>query len=134
MSTVVFMSSEHVSRMNDLLGSSPDVREACAALDRDYTIAYELHDGPDGGIVHWVLAFERGTGARFSLEPARTADLTYVGDWTAAIRTTRAARAGKTSDQDAFELRGDSSVPDRIADAYRAAQRVATIESDLPSV
>ncbi|WP_308819398.1 hypothetical protein [Pseudonocardia alni] len=128
------MSSEHVSRMNDLLASSPDVRESCAALDRDYTIAYELHDGPDGGTVHWVLAFERGTGARFSLVPARTADLTYVGAWTAAIRTTRAARAGATSDEDTFELRGDPSVPGRIADAYRVAQRVATIESELPDV
>ncbi|BBG03892.1 MULTISPECIES: hypothetical protein [Pseudonocardia] len=133
MFTVVFMSSEHVSRMNNLLGSSPDVREACAALDRDYTIAYELHDGPDGGTVHWVLAFDRGTGARFSLEPVRTADLTYVGDWAAAIRTARAARAGEVTGADAFELRGDPSVPDRIADAYRTAQRVATIESELPS-
>ncbi|WP_224388330.1 hypothetical protein [Pseudonocardia sp. ICBG1293] len=134
MSTVVFMSGEHVVRMNDLLRRSPDVREACAALDRDYTIAYELHDAPDGGTVYWVLAFERGTGARFSLEPSGTADLTYVGGWRAAIRAARAARAGRTSDEDPFELRGDPSVPARIAGAYRVAQRVATIGTELPDV
>ncbi|WIV54052.1 S9 family peptidase [Amycolatopsis nalaikhensis] len=132
MSDLVFMSHEHVARMNELLAASDEVLAACAALDRDYEIAYELSGGPDG-TAHWVLRFDRRSGARFSLEPPRDADLTYFGDWTEVIRGSRAARSGEPVEAN-LTTAGDVSVTERVADAYATAQRVATIPTEFPDV
>lgn len=132
MSALVFMSREHVDRMNDLLAGSADVLAACADLDREYEIVYELRNGPDG-TVYWVLRFDRASGARFSLNRTQNADLTYVGDWAEVIRSSRAARNGERVEP-SLEVRGDPSVTDRVGTAYAAAQRVATIPVEFPGV
>ncbi|WP_134669484.1 MULTISPECIES: hypothetical protein [unclassified Amycolatopsis] len=128
----MFMSPEHVARMNELLAASAEVRAACADLDRDCEIAYELSDGPSG-TVHWVLRFDRGLGARFSLEPSPRADITYFGDWADVIRTSRAAHAGEPVEENLTES-GDASVLERVAHAYATARRVATVPVEFPDV
>ena len=129
---VEFMSPAHVDRMNELLAASQEVAGACAGLDRDYVVAYELTDGP-GGTVHWVLRFDRVDGARFSLAPPPYPDLTYVGDWASTIRGARAVRDG-TGDEPWLETRGDPSVIEHVAVAYATAQRTATVEVEFPDV
>ena len=125
-----FMSPEHVRQMNRLLGASADVAAACAALDRDYVLAYELKDGPHG-TAHWVLRFDRSLGASFSLEPPVSSDVTYVGDWSAMVRAAWAAREGVALDPE-VQVRGDSSALASIADAFTAAQTVATVPVEFP--
>lgn len=68
MHTPVFMSDEHVERMNELLAQDAEVMAECRALDRDYVIAYALADGPKG-TVYWVFHLQRAAGASFSLDP-----------------------------------------------------------------
>lgn len=127
-----FMSPGHVGRMNELLAASQDVAGACAGLDRDYVVAYELTGGPEG-TVHWVLRFDRVHGARFSLAPPPHADLTHVGDWASTIRAARAVR-DSAGDEPRLEMRGDPSVLEYVAVAYAAAQRTATVEVEFPDL
>lgn len=127
-----FMSREHVQQMNRLLEESSEVAAACRALERDYVVAYELSDGPDGA-VFWVMRFDRRTGVKFSLAPPQDADVTYVGDWAEAIQAGRAAREGR-SFEPSMQLRGDTSVLATVADAYAAAQQAATVPVQFPDV
>ncbi|RII20474.1 hypothetical protein DSC45_04540 [Streptomyces sp. YIM 130001] len=130
MSKPDFMSPEHVRQMNRLLGASADVAAACAALDRDYVLTYELSDGPHG-TEHWVMRFDRRLGVSFSLESPPASDVTYVGDWSAVVRAAGAAREGVALDP-AIRVRGDSSVLAHVADAFTAAQTVATVPVEFP--
>ncbi|GAB3378050.1 hypothetical protein [Amycolatopsis echigonensis] len=133
MADLIFMSQEHIDRMNELLGDSAEVAAACARLDRDYAIAYELSDGP-GGTVYWTLRFDREAGASFSLEPPVHADVTYLSDWAEAIRFSRAAREGAQAAEPVLETRGDPSVTERVAEAYSVAQSTATLPTVFPEV
>ncbi|WP_051166591.1 hypothetical protein [Amycolatopsis orientalis] len=133
MAELIFMSREHVDRMNELLGGSAEVASACAQLDRDYTITYELSDGP-GGAVYWTLRLDPKAGASFSLEPPVHADLTYVTDWAETILYSRASRDGGQATEPVIETRGDPSVTQRVAKAYSAAQKAATIPTVFPEV
>jgi len=130
MAPLIFMSPEHVARMNELLAESASVRDACAELDRDYEIAGELRDGPEG-TVHWVIRLDRKYGASMSLDPPRAADLTYLGDWSTTIREAKAAREGRRSGP-IYDLRGDPTTMTRVSKAYAAAQAVATIRTEFP--
>lgn len=49
---VLFMSSEHVAVMNQLLAGSAEVREVSAKLLGEVVLQYELTDGPGGEIVY----------------------------------------------------------------------------------
>lgn len=130
MTSLIFMSPEHVRRMNELLAESDLVLEACAKLDRNFEIAYELKGGPDG-TVYWILDFGPSAGAAFSLAAPNAADLTFLGNWAETIRDSKAFRDGE-GDEPAFEIHGDSTVLTRTEDALRAAQAVATVPVDFP--
>lgn len=130
MSRPVFMSPEHVERMNQLLAQSAEVLSACAALDRDYELAYELSDGPEG-TVYWVLRFDRRKGAAFSLVRPRDADVTFLGNWREVINASQRTRDDGEPPPE-LDTRGDASALDRVAAAYEAAQRAATIASTFP--
>lgn len=132
MSDLIFMSREHVDRMNELLDESAEVASACARLDRDYSIVYQLRDGPRG-TVHWTLLFDRDAGASFSLEPPVRADVTFVSGWAEMIRYSRATRDGEAVDEPQLEVRGDPSVTECVAEAYAAAQEAATIRTEFPA-
>ncbi|MFD9949895.1 hypothetical protein ACFWYW_29585 [Nonomuraea sp. NPDC059023] len=132
MSTPVYMSHEHIEQMNDLLARSDEVAAACAELDRDYVIAYELGDGP-GGTVFWVLSFDRITGARFSLDEPAHADVTFAGDWRRLVRAGQAHRQGTEVDP-AVEVRGDPGVLDAVSPAMAVARRAATVDVEFPEV
>jgi hypothetical protein len=130
MKSLIFMSPEHVSRMNELLAESDLVLEACAELDRGFEIAYELEGGPDG-TVYWVLEFSPDAGAMFSLAPPNAADLTFFGNWAETIRSSKAVRDGD-GEEPVFEMHGDSTVLTRTEGAFRAAQSAATVPVEFP--
>ncbi|WP_236790859.1 hypothetical protein [Amycolatopsis sp. GM8] len=133
MTELIFMSREHIDRMNELLGESAEVASACARLDRDYSLTYELLDGPDG-TVYWTMRFDREQGASFSLEPPAHADATFVSEWAATIRYSRAARNGEQVTEPILEVRGDPSVTEIVAEAFSAAHKAATIPTVFPEV
>lgn len=133
MTTPVFMSPEHVRAMNEILAESSAVRAACAELDHDYAMCYELHDGPGGRTVYWAMTFGPDTGVRMSLEKPDRADLTYVGDWARLVRASAAQRRGERHDPD-VAVHGDPEIPGKVAAAFTAAQRVATIDVVFPDL
>ncbi|MBP2367501.1 hypothetical protein JOF36_003197 [Pseudonocardia parietis] len=96
MSTVRFMSPEHIAAMNALLEDAPAVRAECARLPRPRVVSYALTDGPDGQVVHWTMTFS--DTIRFSLEKASAPDVRFVGDWARMIRATSAGRDGTQVD------------------------------------
>lgn len=78
MSRPVFMSVDHVERMNAILRDEPSVRAACRDLDRSYAFCYELNGGPEGRQVYWSMVFDPSQGVRMGLDKPERADLTFV--------------------------------------------------------
>jgi hypothetical protein len=126
---MLFMSSEHVAAMNELLDASADVRIACAALPQPRVMAYALEDGPDGRTVHWAVSFH-GT-VRFSLDPAPEPDVLLRGDWRRMMRASDANRRGETADPD-VSVEGDVGVLEEIGPVLELARSVATLDVEFP--
>lgn len=133
MSRPVFMSADHVERMNAILRDEPSVRAVCRDLDRRYALCYELNDGPEGRPVYWSVVFDPRQGVRMGLDKPEHADLTFVGDWGDAIRTAVAQRRGERHDPE-MDVHGDHDILETVGAAYAAAQQVATIETTFPDV
>lgn len=133
MTKPIFMSQDHVDRMNKLLDESAEVAAACARLDRDYSMTYELLDGPDG-TAHWTMLFNREVGASFTLEPPANSDVTFVVDWVDTMRLVKAAVNGEQREREILEVRGDESVADRVDEAFKAAHNAALMPAEIPDV
>lgn len=132
MSKPLFMSQAHVDEMNAILQEAFTVTEACRALDRSYALHYDLSDGPGGQQIHWSMVFDPTTGVRMGLD-AKDADLTFVGDWTDAIRASAAQRLGNSYNP-GFLVEGDVGILDTVSAAYDEAQRLAAVEVTFPDV
>jgi len=115
---MLFMSPQHVETMNELLAASEEVKEAAAALDRDYVILYELSNGRAGVTEYWSLSFAGGE-VRFGLEAVADPDVKLVGDWYRMVTASRLGREGEHVDPG-------------VAVAFEAAGRVATVPVDWP--
>jgi len=129
-----FMSYTHVFIMNRLLAADEDVRRTTAALDRTYTLAYELANGADGETVWWTMTFDPEDGLAFSLQPpSAPADLTFEGDYVDVIRAMRRMKDGHQVVLPVTTV-GDESVMAVIGPAFAAGQKAATIEATFPDV
>jgi hypothetical protein len=128
--TVLFMSQEHVDRMNALLVDSVEVLAACAHLPRPFAMAYRLADGPDGHVVHWRMSF--GETVRFDLlgEPA---DVVLAGDWQRMIRASSAGRDGEVVDP-GLTVEGDATLLKQVGPVLEVARGVATLPVHFPEV
>jgi hypothetical protein len=126
----LFMSEEHVSRMNAILDKDEAVRRACADLDRVITMGYELADGPGGETVYWSMTF--ADTVRFGLERPE-ADLVFVGDWKRMVSASRATRGGKPEDP-GVQAVGDLTVLEQVGPVFALAQAVATVPVEFPDV
>ena len=134
MTKPIFMSQDHVDRMNKLLDGAATVEAACARLDRNYSMTYEVLDGPNG-TEYWTLRFDRETGASFTLEQPAHTDVTMVVEWTETMRYIKAAVNGEEQgDRNILEVRGDESVVDRVDEAFKAAHDVSLIPAEIPDV
>lgn len=119
--------------MNQILSADNEVATLCRALDRRYSLLYNLADGPDGGPVHWSVVFDPESGMRMGLDDLADADLRFVGDWGETIRASAAHRRGIEQDP-GITVVGDPGVIDIIGAAYAASRRVATVDVTFPSL
>jgi hypothetical protein len=126
-----FMSEEHVAAMNALLEDAPQVREACAQLDRPRTMSYRLADGPAGRDVHWAVTFT--DTVRFSLDEKAEPDVLLVGSWTQMIRASRANRHGEQIDP-GVSIEGDAAVLAEVGPVLEASRAAATLPVQFPDV
>lgn len=132
MSRPIFMSPEHVARMNEILAGDAASKASCSALDREYLLTYELAHGSD--TVYWTMHFDPGIGIHFSLAPpARTPDLAFRGDYAESIRASAAAKAGRDVGMP-WQMYGDPAAFEAIAEPFAAARRVATVDTQMPKV
>lgn len=130
MTSVEFMSQQHVDRMNALLESSAEVRSACSQLPAPRTLAYRLAEGPDGRDVHWRVTC-RDT-VQFSLDDG-PADLVLVGGWAQMIRSSRAARDGEAVDA-GVSVEGDPAVLAEVGPVLAVARTAATVDVRFPEL
>ena len=130
MAEPLFMSPEHVARMNEILEGDAAVRSACAELPQPYTLGYALSGGPGGRPVHWTVTFT--DTVRFSLEP-RDTDLLLSGDWASVVRASRAQREGEVVDP-GVSASGDLAVMQAVSPLLALAGGVATIPVTFPDV
>jgi len=130
----VFMSEQHVQIMNRLLADDPLCREEAAKLDRAYVLAYRLAGGPAGQTVWWQMCFDPAGGIRFELrEPPQPADLTLQGDWSAMMRTMREVKEGRPAENPLTAV-GNEKMMEKVAAAFAAGQKAATIATEIPVV
>lgn len=126
----MFMSPEHVARMNAILAADEAVRRACSELDAPVMLAYALADGPGGETVHWTMSFT--DTVRFGLE-AVEADLLFTGDWQRMIRASKASREGSPQGPGVIPV-GDLTLLETVGPVFALAQGVATIPVEFPDV
>jgi len=129
---LLFMSVEHVELMNRLLADDAASLEACAALPRRYTLAYEL--SRDGGTVWWTMDFDPKTGVRFGLvAPEQPADLTFHGGYRAMLDATARSKAGEQVPMP-LTTSGDLKVMEVVGAAFAAARGKATIDTEIREI
>jgi len=133
MSKPLFMSPAHVDEMNAILRDAPEAATACQGLDRRYAVCYDLSDGPSGTSVHWSMEFDPEAGVRMGLKDIPDADLTIVGDWSDAIKASRAQRRGEEYEA-GLKFQGDPDVLETVGPAFAAAQQVATVDVSFPEL
>lgn len=132
MSGLIFMSPQHVARMNELLAVDAASQAACAALGRRWDMVYELSHG--AGTVWWTMRFDPVEGVSFSLEaPSRPADILLRGQYRAMMEWMRSSRAG-SKEPEPVTLSGDPEGMNIIGPAYQAAAQVATLDTEIPVV
>ena len=131
MSKMVFMSAEHVDRMNELLAVDAPSKAACAALERPWHVVYELRHGSD--TVWWTMRFDPADGVSFALQPPeRPADVLFRGDCGAVLDAMRRIKAGDKTVQLPLTLLGDPNGLTVIDTAYQAAQDAAALDTEIP--
>ena len=131
-----FMSYTHVLKMNRALAADAASRIEAAKLDRAYTMAFELTDGPRGGTQWWLMTFDPESGVRFSMSaPTEPADLTLSGDYTEYIRFMKRVRAGEAGEADQpVTISGNEQLMDIVGASYAAAQSAATFKTVFPDI
>ena len=131
-----FMSYTHVLKMNRALAADAASLDECARLDRAYTMAYELTDGPHGGTEWWLMTFAPVGGVSFSLSaPKQTADLTLTGDYGEYIRFMKRVASGEADEADQpLAISGNVQLMDIIGAAFAAARPAATFKTVFPDV
>lgn len=133
MSELVFMSPEHVVRMNELLAVDSASKAACAALGRRWDMVYELRHGAE--TVCWTMSFDPFDGVSFALEPPpRTADILFRGEYRAMLDWMRKHKAGLESGPEPVTQSGDPDGMHIIGPAYQAAGRAATLDTLIPVI
>ncbi len=133
MSKPVFMSAEHVARMNEILAADAPSKAACAVLQRRWNLVYELSEGAD--TVWWTMSFDPATGVAFSLAPpGQTGDIVFRGDHKAMLRWMRQSKAGAAVGAMPLQQLGDPGTMTVIGPAFAAAQKVATLDTEIPVV
>jgi hypothetical protein len=131
-----FMSYTHVWMMNRALAADAASQAEAAMLDRTYTMAYELTDGPNGGTEWWLVTFDPDEGVSFSLSPPeQPADLTFTGDYGEYIRFMKRMGAGEaTEDQQPVTISGNAQLMEIVGAAFAAARPAATFKTVFPDV
>lgn len=130
MSKLVFMSPEHVARMNELLAADPESKAECARLDRRWDMAYELSHGEQ--TIWWTMSFDPARGVSFSLQPPPLpAGILLRGDYRAMMEFMRGLKAGEPQGAEPVTLSGDPDGMNIIGPAYQAAGRAATLETEI---
>ncbi|MGH8504856.1 MAG: hypothetical protein ACRETM_02695 [Stenotrophobium sp.] len=130
MSKMIFMSPEHVARMNEILAADVASKAACAALDRRWDMVYELSRGMD--TVWWTMSFDPENGVSFSLvPPQRPGDILYRGEHKSMLNWMRRSKAGEAVEPMPLEQLGDPNGMNIIGPAFTAAQQVATLDTDI---
>ena len=91
-----FMSYTHVLMMNRALATDAASKAEAAKLDRVYTMAYELTDGPRGGTEWWLMTFDPGKRRVFLSQGPRTAGGPHVYGGSCRIHSLHEANASLT--------------------------------------
>lgn len=131
-----FMSYTHVLMMNRALATDAASKAEAAKLDRVYTMAYELTDGPRGGTEWWLMTFDPESGVSFSLRaPDQPADLTFTGDYAEYIRFMKRTAAGEAGEDDQpVTTSGNANLMEIVGATFAAARPAATFKSVFPDV
>ena len=130
MGKLAFMSPEHVAHMNALLANDVASKEACAKLDRCWTMVYELSDA--SRIVWWTMSFDPAQGVAFSLDPPHAAaDILYRGDYRSYMEWMRRHKAGEQPGPEPVDVSGDPNGMTVIGPAFQAAGQAATVETEV---
>ncbi|MDM4769946.1 hypothetical protein [Solimonas sp. SE-A11] len=130
MSKLVFMSPEHVARMNELLAADRVSQDECARLDRHWDMDYELAHGER--TVWWTMSVDSVPGVSFSLEPpAQPAGILLKGDYRAMMEFMRRSKAGETPGSEPVTLSGEPEGMKIIDAAFQAASRAATLDTEI---
>lgn len=130
MSTLVFMSPEHVARMNELLATDPVSKAECAKLDRCWNMVYELSHGAQ--TVWWTMRFDPAQGVSFHLQaPAHAADILLRGEYRTMMEFMRATKAGEPAGTEPVTLSGEPDGMKIIGAAFQAAGQAATLETEV---
>lgn len=133
MNKPIFMSQDHVQRMNDILSADAASKAACAALDRRWNMVYELKHGTQ--TVWWTMSFDPAQGVAFSLEaPQGAADILFRGEYKAMMDWMRLLKAGDKNAPEPITQSGDPNGMNVIGPAFQAAQQVATLDTEIPAV
>jgi hypothetical protein len=131
MSMMIFMSPEHVARMNELLAVDTASKTACAALDRRWNVVYELSEGT--GTVWWTMRFDPAEGVTFNLLPPESpADVLFRGDHRAVLDVMRRLKAGDKEATLPLTQSGDPNGMAAIGAAYQAAHAAAALHTEIP--
>lgn len=130
---LIFMSPAHVARMNELLATDAASKAACALLGRRWDMVYELSQGTQ--TIWWTMSFDPAYGVSFSLEPpARQADILFRGEHRAMLDWMRRLKAGEQQNPEPVTMSGIPGGMEVIGPAYQAAQKAATIQTEIPVV
>lgn len=130
MSKLVFMSPQHIARMNELLAADPASQAECAKLDRRWDMVYELAHGEQ--TVWWTMSFDPTRGVSFSLEPpAQPAGILLKGDYRAMMEFMRRSKAGEAPGSEPVTLSGEPDGMKIIDAAFQAAGRAATLDTEI---
>lgn len=130
MSKLVFMSPEHVARMNELLAADPVSKAECARLDRRWDMVYELENGEQ--TVWWTMSFEPARGVSFSLQPPpQPAGIVLRGEYRAMMEFMRRTKAGEAPGSEPVTLSGEPGGMEIIDAAFQAAGRAATLDTEV---
>jgi hypothetical protein len=132
-SKLIFMSPEHVARMNEVLANDSASKAACAALGRRWDMAYELNHGAQK--IWWTMTFDPARGVSFALQPpSRAADILYRGEYRAMLDWMRNHKAGRSQGPEPVIKSGDPEGTSIIDAAFQAAGRAATFDTEIPVV
>jgi len=133
MNKPIFMSSEHVRQMNDLLAASAEVRSACAKLQKDQVVAYQLTDEEGGAEVWWQMRVSPAAGLSLVLgQPAEPTDLTIRCGYWAMLEAAARGRDGSDAPPLAFTTVGDPGTLALLVDFFVLVRKAAKVDVVFP--